>query len=379
MSAGDWLDKYNFEYLLKEALSKVSNNVDKREGSIIYDTLAIACYQLSAFYLDSKDIILQTYALTNNGEYLDLKVAEAGLERYGATFSQKKGTFKDSNNAVTTVPLGSRFSTIAQNPEDILIYRIIKEDVGIGSYILECETAGTIGNIYIGNLVPISYIPNLGTATMGAVYIPARDLETDEELRKRYLDIINHKPFGGNISQYKQETKSINGVGGVQVYPIWNGGGTVKLSVIDTNYNPITQPFIDLIQDTIDPTNGSGTGLGIAPIGHKVTVTTPIKIDINIEADITPKTGYTNGQLQKPIEDAIKSYLSTLKTSWDIGNNFNVYSMTIYISRIINQIINVDGVENVTAVTINNSAVDFVLTQTSTTQQLPELGVVTLT
>jgi len=47
---GEFLEKYTFDYLMKEALSRVNENIDTREGSIIYDALAPACYELAGFF-----------------------------------------------------------------------------------------------------------------------------------------------------------------------------------------------------------------------------------------------------------------------------------------------------------------------------------------
>ena len=46
---GDFLEKYTFDYLMNDALSRVNENIDTREGSIIYDALAPACYELAGF------------------------------------------------------------------------------------------------------------------------------------------------------------------------------------------------------------------------------------------------------------------------------------------------------------------------------------------
>ena len=48
----DSLHKYTYDYLLNQALSRVPDTIDKREGSIIYDALAPACYELAGFYLE---------------------------------------------------------------------------------------------------------------------------------------------------------------------------------------------------------------------------------------------------------------------------------------------------------------------------------------
>ena len=161
---------------------------------------------------------------------------------------------------------------------------------------------------------------------MSTLLQPARDTETDEELRIRYFLRLKQKPFGGNIAQYDEEIKALEGVGELQIYPVWNGGGTVKLSVIDPQYNPISTEYIKTLETTIDPENAQGekgTGLGMAPIGHKVTVTTPDKLSIDISAKVKLTSGYSLGQIQQPIFDAFSEYLLQIRKEWGIADELN--------------------------------------------------------
>ena len=64
-------EKMTYESILQKMLNMVSDDVDKREGSIIYDALAPAAYFLADqfFQLDNfVDLLLPDTAL---GEYLD--------------------------------------------------------------------------------------------------------------------------------------------------------------------------------------------------------------------------------------------------------------------------------------------------------------------
>ena len=40
------------------------------------------------------------------------------------------------------------------------------------------------------------------------------------------FDSMDAQSFGGNVADYKERVNAMNGVGGVKVYPVWNGGGT---------------------------------------------------------------------------------------------------------------------------------------------------------
>lgn len=378
---GDFLETYSYEYLLNYALSLVPDNLDKREGSIIYDALAPVCFLLAEQNIRLNHIYQNTFVAYSQGAALDLRAQEQGLTRYSATYAVKKVYVTDGEGNPTTVPIGARFSTISSGTA--LIYAITSTYSvdGIeqpGYYEATCETAGVVGNNYTGNLVAITNLSNVSQAVMSDLLIPARDEETDDELRTRYLERVNQKSFGGNVSQYREELKAISGVGAVQIYPVWNGGGTVKLSVIDADYNVLTEDFIDELKEMIDPENNSGEGLGIAPIGHKVTVTTPSEVDINVTSTITLISGYSISQVEDGIKATISDYIDTLRQSWGNADGTNNYSVGVYIAKINASILSIEGIANVTNTTINGSTTDLVLTENATTQQLPKMGEVVL-
>ena len=366
------LEQYDYKTLLEMALSQVPDDIDTREGSIIYDALSPACYLLAEFYMQLRAILIDVYATTANNEWLDLRVAEQGISRYPSTSAIRKAYFTNISGQSANINLGTRFSTIEENP----INYYVSKDLGGGYYELTCEEKGTIGNNYIGELLPLDYGINLETATITEIIIPGQDTETDDALRNRYFVRINEKAFGGNIAQYKQEINDIDGVGAVQVYPVWNGGGTVKCSVIDASYNRITDEFIQKLQETIDPVNNSGEGLGIAPIGHKVTITTPVDKVVNITTNVQGSAGVSILTIKEEIKKALEEYLLSLRQIWGNSNEINVYNLSVYIARINATILNIPGVVNVTNTLINGMAEDLVLIQNATTQELPKLGTV---
>lgn len=389
---GDFLNKYTFRYLLSIALSQVSADLDKREGSIIYTALAPFCYVLEFFFLELKRMNRQAYIQTATGEYLDYKVAEQGMTRFSATRARVHGEFKDYYGEgldSETIKIGMVFGTNILQGDTPLQYTVIStyvdpetDAVVSGEYILEANLAGVVGNqinIPLSSLTPIE---NLTTARVINTYISGRNIETDAELKARYLERVKAKPFGGNVAQYKQDVGELDGVGGLQVYPVWNGGGTVKLSIVDNEIKPIDTAFVAYLQEIIDPENGSGVnglGLGMAPIGHKVTVTTPEEFIINVAMTITVKGTIDLPMVQQPITDVIERYFTEERIKWPIADSYNEYSLSIYIARIISAVLEISGIINVTSVTLNGSNTDIVLLQNVTTQQLPKLGTVSIT
>lgn len=383
---GENLEVFTFEYLVTKALSKVPDTVDKREGSIIYDAIAPACYELSEYYMELKKLLDAVFISTATGEYLDNKVLEQGLTRLPATKAIRKGVFTGANNLPINIAIGSRFSTFeGQNSVNFTVVGTYDVDgiVEPGSYRLECEELGSIGNNYVGDLLTITNINGLSTAKLTTILVPARDIETDEQLRARYLLAVKQKPFGGNIAQYDEEIKNIEGVGEVQVYPVWNGGGTVNCSIVGPDYKDVSNDFISQVQELIDP-QPQGSGIGIAPIGHKVTITTPKTKSINISAKVTIDSRYTLSQLEESIKQAIEAYLLQLRTVWGTADELGRYSLSVYVSRINNAILSISGVANVTNITINGSSSDLQLTLQQDIPnnkygvELPILGTVTL-
>ena len=383
---GDNLQQYTYEYLMQMALNFVPEELDKRQGSVIYDALAPFCQVLAAGFMELRNYYTQTYALTATGEDLDSRVAEQGITRYPATHAVKLAFFADDKGTAINIPLGSRFSTVSDtSPINYRVSNRYYQD-GLpvpGYYELTCEESGTIGNEYSGNLINITFIQGLASATMTTLLQPARDIEDDEELRQRYFETLNQKAFGGNIADYRQKIMNLDSgaVGAVQIYPTWNGGGTVKLSILDAEYNVCSEEFLQRVQEEVDPENSEGVtgdGLGVAPIGHQVTIVTPIEQAINVSCTLTLRTGYTVDQVRQPIGTALENYLLSLRKEWDNADEMNRYSVSVFIARVTSAIISVPGVTNVTNVLINNSESDVILPQTGSAQYIPKLGEVVL-
>lgn len=380
----EYLQKYTYDYILTEALSKVPDNVDKREGSIIRDALSPCCYEAAKHILYLADIIEQTYIETANGLWLDGRVIEGGVTRDPATYAKKLGVFKTQLDEPCQISIGQSFSTVGDtilNYTAVQVYANEDGDVVPGSYIMQCNTVGSVGNSYIGRIVPNDYIEKLASAEITTLLYPGEEEESDDSLRERFLANLMKTAFGGNIAQYRQWAKEIPGIGGVQVYPVWAGGGTVKLSIIDTDYNSCSSEFCQTILEKFDPENSggeTGLGLGIAPIGHKVTVSTPLPRTINVSGKITLLPGYKLETLLPQIKLALEEYLLSLRQAWENSDDENNYSVIVYLGRINFAILNVKGVSSAYELQLNGTDTDIRLTETSFLQEIPVLGTVSL-
>lgn len=364
-------EQYSYENVLKRLLSRVPDNLDKRTGAIIFDALAPSSAELANMYIEIQINKDQTYIKTAKGDNLDKIGENYSIPRLKASKAQRIAEFIDTNDNLINLPIGRRFSVPDSNAT--ITYSIIRQ-IETGRAIIECEQTGTIGNEYTGALLPLFDINNLKSATIIGTQQPAQDKELDDDYSERMIKKLSNKGFAGNIQAYKDIViEQINGTSEPKVYPVWNGGGTVKLSILDSQYNAITSEFQTEIKDIIDPVQYEGMGVGLAPIDHRVTIDTPTETEINVSATLELESGYTIGSVQPYIEENIEEYLLSVRKEWAEKD-----VLYVYLAQIIVAILKVDGVLNATNVEINNDTVDILIESDATEQFIPVLGEVTL-
>lgn len=309
-----------YEAILDRLLDAVPSDVDKREGSIIFNALAPVALELQQVYEELEDVISETFADTASLDYLILRARERGIEWMEAT------------NAVITAEL--TFSEdIEEEPEVVgsifalenssLMYEVTEKiayEERVGLYALMCTDEGTTGNIASGDLLieeaeDDALFESLETATVTGIHKAARNDEDVEVFRKRYFDSINNEAFGGNIADYKEKALSRDDISAVQIESIWNGAGTVKLRFLNAEYGIPSQAEVSEVQNAFDP-SPQGTGVGIAPIGHTVTVVPATAVDMEIVATVTIGSGHTWQDLYEDIKDQCEAYLLSLRKEW---------------------------------------------------------------
>ena len=200
-------------------------------------------------------------------------------------------------------------------------------------------------------MIPIDYVDGLQTAQLTTVLIPAEDDEDTEVLRARYFASFDSQAFGGNCADYKEKVTDIEGVGGVKVYPVWAGGGTVKLEIISSDYTVPSSTLIDKVQTLIDPTQNAGEGLGIAPIGHVVTVVGCGTTTVNIQTNITYQTGWSWDALKSYVYNTVDEYFDELAKDWADEDN-----LVVRVSQLETRILNLTGVLDIGDTKLNGVA-----------------------
>lgn len=329
-----------YDMLLQRCLARVPDNIDKREGSIIFNAIAISCIENINMYMELDNILNTTYADTAPREYLKRRASERGIEADEATNAILKGVFN------IAVDIGARFSCDSLNYEvtDII------DDVS-HSYKLKCETSGTVGNSILGTLIPINYIQGLKSAELTEVLIPGEDEQGTEDLRQEYFESYDSQAYGGNRADYKRMFKDdVRGIGGIKIYRAWNGGGTVKIVCIDSAFNKPTDELISTAQEQVDPIGYQGEGIGLAPIDHRVTLFAVSETKVNITTNITYQNGWNYEECKPNIESVIDTYYKELNKTWADSDN-----LVIRISQIETRLLGVEGILDIADTTLNGS------------------------
>lgn len=335
-------ENQTFDAILRRALARVPEDVDKREGSIIYDALAPAAMELANLYAQLGYTINQAFADTADRENLVRICAERGIAPRPATKAVLRGTF------VPSVELGARFNL------DNLNYVVVAHESGT-AYKVECETPGEVGNRRMGALIPIDYLDGLESARLTAVLIPGEDEEDTETLRKRFLSTFDSQAFGGNIADYKAKVGALSGVGGVKVHPVKDGAGTVTVVILASDNTVPTAELVETVQAAVDPyPHGSGTG--IAPIDHAVTIEAAQGVAVDVTTTLTYEQGYAWSAVEDAAIKAIDDYLAELRGAWADSE-----AVIVRISQIETRLLEVQGILDVGDTTLNGAAQNLTL------------------
>lgn len=375
-----------YNEILERMLSRVSDKFDKREGSVIFDTHSPTALELEILYVELNTLIAEAYGDSASREFLIKRCKERGITPYEATYAVLKGEFTPTNIDVT----GQRFNIGSMN-------FIVTEKIADGEYQVQCETPGIVGNQQMGTMIPIDYIEGLETAELTEILIPGEDEEETEDLRTRYFDSFNERAFGGNVRDYLEKTNAIPGVGSTKVTRVWNNdlrpaemipsaavqawyttikptltgevaawletvfnaaadkklttGGTILLTILNSDFGAASETLIQTVQQTIDPDEYAGEGYGVAPIGHIVKVVSAETKTVIVKTNITFDVGYGWSNLQSSINEVISNYLLELRKSWAD----NPY-LVVRISQIETRLLGIKGIVDIDNTKINGDS-----------------------
>lgn len=342
-------EEMTYEAIMDSMLSRMDKDIDKRAGSIAYDSTAAVAWHLAEMYFLLEHYLDLVFPDTAAGPYLDRFCSAFHVERKPAVRAVRAGKFDRE------LPPGSRFSTAGETP---LVYRALESGKPEGEAVvceLECETPGKAGNEYFGDLIPIGYIDGLGLASLGEIIVPGADEETDDAMRERFFAKVRRPSASGNANDYYNWAMSCGGVGAVKVFPLADGPGTVKLVIASENKTAVEETLLKRVADDIEERK---------PIGASVRVASAEEKTINISAAVKLEAGSGLGEAQNEFLKQAAEYLRE--------NAFG--AAYISTARIGNLLINVKGIADYTDLKLNGESENVVLKE----EEIAVIGTVRL-
>lgn len=286
-----------------------------------------------------------------SGGYIDMEGGKYGIYRKAGTRARADMTL--SGKAGVTVPAGTVFCTPDglefALPEDILL------SGGTDACTVEAVEAGSAYNVGAGELSQmIQTISGLeswdNTAAAGGT-----DEESDDALFAR-IDAYRKRPAtSGNPAHYEQWALEVPGVGAALVIRTWDGPGTVKVIVADSNMAPAAEAIVEAVAAHIGEEQ---------PIGAELTVVSAQALEITVAAAAVLDGSATLEQVKAAFAVSLTEYLRGLAFS----------APSVLYNRVGYLLLSVPGVTDHTGLTLNGGTANVPIAK----GQVPVLGEVTV-
>lgn len=341
-------------------LSNVSNEYNKSEGEFFYDALKPVAIELESSYTTIEGLQDKRFADTATGKNLDRIVKEKGLTR--------KVTTRSTGTVTITGTYGASITKGELVASDTLQFEFLDTTtVPVGGTInvtVRCKTYGTIGNVPIGAIKSFpKTLAGLTSVNNASAFTNGTDEETDDSLRERYYIKVQALETTANKAAFKSWALSVNGTGAAKVLSLWNGAGTVKVLITNSQMKAADSTLVSSVQNYIDP-GLNGDGSGVMPLcGAVCTVASATEKAINISATI--QTTLDAAVAKTEIETAITDYLKSIA----FEQNYVSYAV------VGNRILNIDGINDYTSLTVNSGTTNVTLANA----EVPVLGTVVIT
>ena len=325
-----------YEVIKQRILDNVNVDIDKREGSFTSNMISPLAEELAKAYINMSDILSLGFIEDTFDTFLDKRVSEFGVYRKQGTkaigeikVEGKEGATIENGTLVKANDLYFTVLNDIELPTDNIIY-VEANEVGY-KYNLLANTEFEL----VEKNDKITKLVNETNFSKGV------DVESDEDLRKRFVKVVNNPSTSGNKAHYEEWALEVDGVGRAIVYPLWDGNGTVKVMVIGNDNKPVAEDIINNCKLHIEEN---------MPIGCQLTVTTPSLLNITIKANIELKEGYDIEDIKLDFESRLNEHLKGITNE-------------LTYSKVYGLLVNHSGVEDVTSFTINDSNVNISISE----------------
>lgn len=320
-----------YEVIKQRILDNVNVDIDKREGSFTSNMISPLAEELAKAYINMSDILSLGFIEDTFDAYLDKRVSEFGVYRKEGAKSVGEIKVEGKEGATiengTLVKANDLYFTVLNDielPNDNILY-VEANEVGY-KYNLLANTEFEL----VEKNDKVARLVNEIDFSKGV------DVESDEDLRKRFVKVVNNPSTSGNKAHYEEWALEVDGVGRAIVYPLWNGNGTVKVMIVGNDNKSVSEDIINNCKLHIEEN---------MPIGCQLTVTTPTLLNVSVKASIELKEGYDIEDVKLGFEASLNEYLKDVTTE-------------LTYSKVYGLLANHLGIEDITSLLVNDNNIN---------------------
>ena len=320
-----------YEVIRQRILDNINIHIDKREGSFTSNMISPIAKEITKSYINMSDILSLGFIEDNFDTFLDKRVSEFGV--YRKQGAKAIGEIKVEGKDGVTIENGA---IIKAND----LYFTVLNDIELPNNNIIYVEANDVGYKY--NLLAntefelVEKNEKITKLVNEIEFINGVDVESDEDLRKRFVKVVNNPSTSGNKNHYEEWALEVNGVGRAIVYPLWDGNGTVKVMIVGNDNKPVTEEIIEACELHIEEN---------MPIGCQLTVTTPTNLNIIINASIELKEGYELEEVKLDFENSLNEYLKDVTTE-------------LTYSKVYGLLANHLGIEDISSLLVNDNNIN---------------------
>lgn len=275
------------EEIQQRMMSALPDGIDDMPGGFPYDfTMPTAIEKSELIQLHLTRTLMLMFPQYAWGEWLDLHAEASGISRRPAGYAS--GSVTVTGEAGTIIPQGSIFCTEATDTSASIEYSTDEEaaisEAGTVDIPITAVNPGKESNTKANTVIfTMSKIKGFSTVTNPKDITGGTDIESDTSLLER-IEEENFREgasYVGNDSDYIRWAKEVVGIGDCIVVPAWNGPGTVKLILVDSNGAPANERLVKEVYDHI-----------VSPDDRSKRLLPTACADLTIEAATTKKISF---------------------------------------------------------------------------------------
>lgn len=292
------------DQILSDMLQSAPDDVDKREGSIVCDMLVPPSEEIEMLQQVLKAVSENGFIDTAQMEYVDLRAMEYGEYRKPA--ERAKGWLLIADDVGREINI----DTVIMTEHDgvpvalqIVEYNVVPDNGEVTVQAVAVEP-GNGGNIPAYSDMTCVELPE-AIITNPIEFLGGVDRESDDELKSRVLLKVRRPITSGNVYHYELWARQVAGISQARVTPLWDGPGTVKVTVINSDGRAPTAEQVQAVVDHIEEER---------PIGATVTVVAINEVSIDVTATLTLEGGLLPTDVQDMVGQSIAEYLAEAGT-----------------------------------------------------------------